>query len=289
VKNAQRAGAIAAIVADPSRDNLRSMGGSDPSITIPSLFIGRSDAQRLRQRLGKLRVRLGRFSGQEPSLRWLVGEDPSEFGRVIRDMWNPGCLNDPGKTTDPLYYCTIQTGDDRGGVHRNSGIPNRAYALFADGGAVDATTIAGVGLTRAAHVYWRAMALYQTQTSDFADHGDALEQACADLATAATTLVHPLSGATSGEVVTTAHCTELARLLAALPVRIRQRPDAARRGLRERRLGLDRRDPGALSRAVRPPTVGADRRPARRAPGDRLLCPRGSSLPEQPPRGQPGR
>ena len=43
VKNAQNAGAIGAIVANNSGDGLIPMGGSDPTIVIPSVFIGRSD------------------------------------------------------------------------------------------------------------------------------------------------------------------------------------------------------------------------------------------------------
>ena len=45
-------------------------------------------------------------------------------------MWTPTCL-DPGKVSDAEYYCAT---DDAGGVHRNSGVNNHAYALLVDGG-----------------------------------------------------------------------------------------------------------------------------------------------------------
>jgi len=69
---------------------------------------------------------------------WLVG--PGLFtdkvqGRALRDMLNPGtAYDDPslGKDPQPAHMRDKYTGwDDNGGVHINSGIPNRAFALFA--------------------------------------------------------------------------------------------------------------------------------------------------------------
>ena len=68
-----------------------------------------------------------------------------------------------------------------GGVHTNSGVPNHGYALLVDGGTYNGQTVNGIGLTKAAHIYWRAQSVYQTPTTDFADHADALEQSCHDL------------------------------------------------------------------------------------------------------------
>lgn len=69
---------------------------------------------------------------------WLVGDGiwkPEIKGRALRDMLNPGtAYNDPAVGKDPQpahmkdYY---KTRSDNGGVHYNSGIPNRAFALFA--------------------------------------------------------------------------------------------------------------------------------------------------------------
>lgn len=155
------------------------------------------------------------------SLRWLMGEDSTAFGGAIRDMWNPNCEgNDPGRVTDPLYVCS--TGDG-GGVHSNSGVPNHGYALLVDGGTYNSQTITGIGLTKAAHIYWRAQEQYQVPSTDFADHADALEQACADLATASTNL--PGLGTTStnpgpsGQVISAGDCTQLAAVIAAVELR----------------------------------------------------------------------
>jgi hypothetical protein len=76
---------------------------------------------------------LGRnFPGapEEASLRWQMGEDSTAFGTPIRDMWYPECANDPGSVASPAYHCLLH---DSGGVHSNSGVPNRAFALMVDG------------------------------------------------------------------------------------------------------------------------------------------------------------
>ncbi len=69
---------------------------------------------------------------------WLVGEGiwkDTVKGRALRDMLNPGtAYDDPkvGKDPQPAhmkdYY---ETWGDNGGVHYNSGIPNKAFATFA--------------------------------------------------------------------------------------------------------------------------------------------------------------
>jgi Zn-dependent metalloprotease len=69
---------------------------------------------------------------------WLVGDGiwkDSVKGKALRDMLNPGtAYDDPKLGKDPqpadmAHYVT--TWKDNGGVHINSGIPNRAFALFA--------------------------------------------------------------------------------------------------------------------------------------------------------------
>ncbi|WP_299437813.1 M4 family metallopeptidase [uncultured Aquimarina sp.] len=110
--------------------------------------------------------------------RWLMGEDASAFGGAIRDMWNPNCKGDPAKVNDLNYLC----GDaDNGGVHINSGIPNHLYALLVDGGTFNGQTINAIGLTKAAHIFWRAQSNYLTLISDFSDLTNALEASAEDL------------------------------------------------------------------------------------------------------------
>jgi bacillolysin len=112
------------------------------------------------------------------SLRWKIAEDATALSGALRDMWNPNCYADPGKTSDSLYDCGSA---DFGGVHTNSGIVNHAYALLVDGGEYNGYRIAGIGLTKAAHLFWQAQAHYLSRTSDFAMLADALEAAYLDL------------------------------------------------------------------------------------------------------------
>lgn len=69
---------------------------------------------------------------------WLIGPGiftPSVKGRALRDMLNPGtAYDDPRLGKDPQPASMdgyVKTDEDNGGVHLNSGIPNRAFALFA--------------------------------------------------------------------------------------------------------------------------------------------------------------
>ena len=96
-------------------------------------------------------------------------------------MWNPRCYLNAGKVSDREYFCGTF---DSGGVHENSSVPNHAYTLLVDGGTYNGQTISPIGLTKAAHIYFRAMTFYQTPTSDFADHAEALEAAASDLISA---------------------------------------------------------------------------------------------------------
>jgi Zn-dependent metalloprotease len=72
------------------------------------------------------------------SATWLIGEgvftDAVE-GRAIRSMREPGTAYDDdllGKDPQPGHFDRyIETDEDNGGVHLNSGIPNRAFALAA--------------------------------------------------------------------------------------------------------------------------------------------------------------
>lgn len=149
--------------------------------------------------------------------RWQIGEDATAFGGSIRDMWNPNCKGDPGKVTDSQFYCG---NGDAGGVHSNSGIPNHAYVLLVDGGSYNGQTISGIGLTKAAHIFWRAQSEYLTATSGFYSLADALEASCTDL------LGINLEGLStdapaglSGEIITTSDYNQLINVLLAVELR----------------------------------------------------------------------
>jgi Zn-dependent metalloprotease len=152
--------------------------------------------------------------------RWLVGEDVPVLNQpavgILRDMWTPSRFGDPDKVTSPLYYCAT---DDGGGVHMNSGVPNHAFAMLVDGKTFNGQTVAGIGMVKAAHIYFRAMTVYQTPVSKFPDHADALEASCQDLRLSATNLRDFRTGLPSGQVLTSSDCTQVSRAIAAAELR----------------------------------------------------------------------
>lgn len=215
VETAAAAGAAGAIVINRLNDNVARMPGDGTLLAIPAVMIGKSDGARLKAALADgVTIRIA--SVDEASVRWLMGEDSPAFGNAIRDMWTPECLGDPGAVTSARYWCGE---DDNGGVHVNSGIPNHAFALLADGGSTPAGSVRGIALTRAAHIYWRAMSVYQIPLTDFADHADLLELSCTDLIGA--TLTDLVTGEPSSDVISADDCTQLARAIDTVALRIR--------------------------------------------------------------------
>ena len=221
VKNAQLNGAVGVIVGNNQGGTaVVNMGGADPTITIPSLSVSQNNGTAIKAQAASTTVNatISRGgTGTDGSYRWLMGEDATAFGGAIRDMWNPTCYGNPGKVSDVQYVCSTADG---GGVHSNSGVPNHAFALLVDGGTYNGQSVAPIGLTKAAHVYYRAQSVYQGPASDFADHADALEQSCSDLIGAA--LADLSTGAPSGQVISAGDCEQVAK--AALAVELRTPP-----------------------------------------------------------------
>jgi len=213
VVNAEAAGAIGVIVLNPLNDALTTMSGSG-STSIPAVFLGKSDGAIILDAIAADEVVVTIAAGGDGSLRWLVAEDSPAFGGAIRDMWSPECLGDPGSVFSSRYYCGS---DDNGGVHINSGVPNHAFAMLADGGAANGIEVPAIGLTRAAQIYWRAMSVYQFPLSDFRDHADSLAASCEDLLGAP--LPDPLTGGVSPAVITPEHCAAVEQAMLATEMR----------------------------------------------------------------------
>lgn len=78
--------------------------------------------------------------GERPPRSWLVGAElvvPADTRRAVRDMQHPGTayVDDPLLGTDPQpahMKDRYRGSADRGGVHINSGIANRAFVLAAE-------------------------------------------------------------------------------------------------------------------------------------------------------------
>jgi bacillolysin len=109
---------------------------------------------------------------------WDVDPGDSTMGEdlpigAIRDMRNPGAYGQPA--TASQYVCTSS---DNGGVHTNSGIPNKVYANLVD----------SLGRGGAEQVRYRAQTTYLGPNASFADARAAEQQAASDLGYSATTV-----------------------------------------------------------------------------------------------------
>ncbi|RME94805.1 MAG: hypothetical protein D6772_14075, partial [Bacteroidetes bacterium] len=119
---------------------------------------------------------LVRTACDDDGLRWKIAEDATVINGPIRDLWAPNCHADPASIDDPYYDCDPDE-SDAGGVHSNSGLVNRTFARLVDGDGSQA----GLGLTKAAHLFWHAQAHYLSRTSDFRTLAAALKAAYTDL------------------------------------------------------------------------------------------------------------
>ncbi|MFN2502055.1 MAG: M4 family metallopeptidase [Pyrinomonadaceae bacterium] len=119
---------------------------------------------------------------------WKIGEDaytPATAGDALRYMDNPHAAGNGGYTADddPDHYSERYTGTgDSGGVHINSGIGNKAFYLAAAGGTHHkGVTVTGMGTTDAAKVWYRALTVYMTSSTNFAGARTAMLNAATDL------------------------------------------------------------------------------------------------------------
>ena len=110
-------------------------------------------------------------------VRWLMGEDVP--GGAIRNMSNPPQFGDPDRVGSSKYWCDLR---DDGGVHINSGVPNKATFLMTDGGSFNGKTVAPLGLEKTVRIWYRMATLTLTSGGEFQDAYDLLPQACSDLA-----------------------------------------------------------------------------------------------------------
>ena len=114
------------------------------------------------------------------STNWLIGEDvytPGVNGDALRNMLYPHNNSTQGSNTwqpeNMSEFVTLpntQEGD-YGGVHINSGIPNRAFALTAE----------AITRWKAGQIWYRALSVYLTNNSGFYDARVACLNAAKDL------------------------------------------------------------------------------------------------------------
>lgn len=110
---------------------------------------------------------------------WLIGAEiftDAVEGSALRSMIAPGTAyddNELGKDPQPDHMSGfVRTTEDNGGVHINSGIPNRAFALFA-------LDLGGNAWERAGTVWYRALTGGLSSTATFTEFADATVAAAA--------------------------------------------------------------------------------------------------------------
>ena len=115
-----------------------------------------------------------RHLGQDTAAAdWLIGEGiflPGVHGRALRSMKAPGtAYDDPTLGKDPQVASMadyVDTSDDNGGVHINSGIPNKAFYLAA-------TAIGGTSWAGAGRIWYAALTSGVAAGATFADFAQA--------------------------------------------------------------------------------------------------------------------
>jgi Zn-dependent metalloprotease len=113
---------------------------------------------------------------------WLIGQGllaKGIHGVALRSLKAPGtAYDDPhfgGKDPQPAHIKDyLDTQEDNGGVHINSGIPNKAFYLVA-------TTLGGFAWERAGKIWYAALTQKLSSTSDFQAAADATFQAAGEL------------------------------------------------------------------------------------------------------------
>ncbi|HOY31349.1 MAG TPA: M4 family metallopeptidase [Bacteroidales bacterium] len=111
---------------------------------------------------------------------WTVGE---EIGAPFRSMSNPNLYGQPDTYLGTDWY--TGTGDN-GGVHYNSGVINFWYYLLCQGGSGtndngNAYNVTAITMAKAEKIAFRALTVYLTSSSQYAQARTYTIQACADL------------------------------------------------------------------------------------------------------------
>ena len=118
---------------------------------------------------------------------WVVGDDiytPGTPGDALRSLADPTLYSQPANMSNYQTSPNTENGD-YGGVHTNSGIPNKAAFLVAQ----------ALGCEKTARIYYKALTTYYTSSTDFAASKTALVQAATDLYGASSAEVQAVTNA----------------------------------------------------------------------------------------------
>jgi thermolysin len=112
---------------------------------------------------------------------WALGEAVVRAGSPLRDMRNPQAVDDP----QPAHMSRfVNTQQDNGGVHINSGIINNAAFLMTVGGTNPVSKVEvkyGIGWEKSEKLWYRANMRYFMQNTNFAQAAQGVLQAAKDI------------------------------------------------------------------------------------------------------------
>jgi hypothetical protein len=110
---------------------------------------------------------------------WTIGETTT-LG-FVRDAANPSrdrSGSHPDRLFSPQYYCGAS---DDGGIHINMTVITKAFYLMVTGGSFNGCTLTPIARDKVSNVFYRALTVYFTPTSNFKSAYNSLIQACSDL------------------------------------------------------------------------------------------------------------
>jgi len=181
---------------------------------------------------------------------WEIGESvytPTIAGDALRYLYDPAkdtVSSDFSPTRQYASGCTPADSNDYCGVHANAGIGNLAFFLLAHGGkhprGKTNVSVAGVGIDKAEHIWYRALTVYMTSATNFSGARSATAHAAADLYGGSCSSVwqsvqhawdavgipgtwscaQPISGCTASSATTVIICQPAAGATASSPVHL---------------------------------------------------------------------
>jgi uncharacterized protein (TIGR03382 family) len=117
----------------------------------------------------------------DPKNNWLIAESIIKVGSPLRDMMDPNNVDDP----QPAHMSQfVNTQQDNGGVHTNSGVINNAAFLMTVGGTNPVSNVEvkyGIGWDKAEKIWYRANTTYFKETTNFGQAAQGVLQAAKDL------------------------------------------------------------------------------------------------------------
>jgi bacillolysin len=121
--------------------------------------------------------------GRPSQWDWKIGVEITPSGNGIRNMANPNQFNHPDTYQGTNWY--VGTADN-GGVHTNSGVYNFWFYTLTSGGTgvndiSNSYTVSAIGMLNAAKIAYRALTVYYTPSTNYANARALTIQAAKDL------------------------------------------------------------------------------------------------------------